>query len=148
MLASWPYSSASELLVASERSFDALDPGDWREAFAAHPRIGDLGALHLRPETSASLERAEQAGAAAADEATLEALARGNRAYEERFGHVFLICASGRSAGEMLAALERRMAHDPGAELEVAAEEQRKITALRLQKLLREPHREIDREAR
>jgi allantoicase len=81
----------------------------------------------------------EQAGVAGADQATLAELAAGNREYEERFGHVFLIFASGRSAAEMLAALRERLGNDPAAELRVAAEEQRKITRLRLEKLFRPP---------
>jgi allantoinase len=132
MLAGWPYRSARELFSASESAFAGLSEADWREAFAAHPRIGDLAALRAR-------ERAEQAGAAQADETTLAALAAGNARYEARFGHVFLICASGRSAAEMLAALELRLANDARTELALAAEEQRKITVLRLERLLAEP---------
>lgn len=132
MLEGWPYGSARELFAANERSFDGLAESDWREAFAAHPRIGERAALAAR-------ERAEQAGAAAADEATLAALADGNLRYEERFGHVFLICASGRSAAEMLAELLRRLANDSRTELANAAEEQRKITVLRLERRLAEP---------
>ena len=74
---------------------------------------------------------------AGADPATLAELAAGNKEYEERFGHVFLVCATGRSAGELLAALRERLGNDPATELRVAAEEQRKITHLRLEKLFR-----------
>ncbi|CAN5306960.1 hypothetical protein BH20ACT9_BH20ACT9_16170 [soil metagenome] len=106
-----------------------LGPEDWLEAFAAHPRIGERGAGGWSP--------GEQAGARTADEATLAALAEANRAYEQRFGHVFLVCATGKGADEILDELRRRLGNDPGTELGVAAEEQRKITRLRLGKLLR-----------
>jgi allantoinase len=141
MLGDWPYPSARELFAANERAFDALDEPDWREAFAAHPRIGDREALRRRQaeaSDTAALESAEQAGAAGADEATLGDLAAGNDLYERRFGHVFLICASGKSAGEMLTALRARLANDARTELAVAAEEQRRICVLRLGKLLGE----------
>lgn len=137
----FPHLSARGLYAASEGAFDALDEADWLEAFAAHPRIGDRAALRSglsRSRGTAELESAEQAGAAAADEATLAELAAGNARYEERFGHVFLICASGLGAGEMLTALRLRLANDSRAELAIAAEEQRKITALRLARLLGE----------
>ncbi|MEO7794381.1 MAG: allantoinase AllB [Thermoanaerobaculia bacterium] len=141
ILEEWPLGDARELFAASESAFDRLEEVDWREAFAAHPRIGDLTAMRARlahaPDTAA-LERSEQAGTGGADETTLAELARGNDLYQSRFGHVFLICATGRSAGEMLAALERRLSNEPGVELDLAGEEQRKITVLRLGKLLRE----------
>ena len=140
MLAARPFGSARALFAAVERAFDALGELDWREAFAAHPRIGDLDALRRRETAragTAGLERSEQAGAAAADEATLRALADGNAEYERRFGHVFLICATGRSAGEMLEALRSRLGHAAATELAIAADEQRKITVLRLEQRLR-----------
>jgi allantoinase len=136
LVAGWPYGSARSIFAAAEAGFDALAEADWREAFAAHPRIGDRVALRRR------VEGAEQAGAAAADQATLAALAAGNAEYEARFGHVFLICASGKSAAEMLGELERRLAHDAATELAIAAGEQRKITRLRLSRLLAERSRE------
>ncbi len=141
MLGERPYVRARELFAAAERAFDALADDDWREAFAAHPRIGDLEALRQRdghPGSSVTLERAEQSGAVAASAATLAALAAGNEAYQQRFGHLFLICARGRSAEEMLEALHRRLPNGPARELAIAAEEQRKIAVLRLEKLLRE----------
>jgi OHCU decarboxylase len=145
LIAGFPQPSARGLFAASEQAFDALGEADWREAFAAHPRIGDRAALKARAErdrAGAERERSEQAGTATADEATLAAFAAGNELYEERFGHVFLICASGRSASEMLAALRLRLSHDAATELAIAAEEQRKITVLRLERLLGEPESE------
>jgi 2-oxo-4-hydroxy-4-carboxy-5-ureidoimidazoline decarboxylase len=127
MAAARPFADDAAVAAAAERAWWALEPADWREAFAAHPRIGERAA--------AEWSRREQAGMDGAAAGTRRALADGNRAYEARFGHVFLICATGRAAGEMLAELERRMANDPAAELREAAGEQAKITRLRLDKL-------------
>jgi allantoicase len=134
LAAGQPHGSEAALAHAIERAMDALGEADWREAFAAHPRIG--ASPHGGPGAAAHWAREEQAGAAGAAAATKQALEEGNRAYEARFGHVFLICATGKSAEEMLAALTSRMQNDPAAELLVAIEEQKKITRLRLEKLL------------
>ena len=125
-----PYPDVDRLLDAAERAWSELKPADWLQAFAAHPRIGEQGG-HA-PATS---ER-EQSAVMDAPSRTLGALAAENREYEERFGHVFLIAARGRTADEILHDLRRRMSNDPGTELEVAAAEQRKITRLRLLALL------------
>ena len=130
MLAARPFASDAALLATAERVWWGLGRADWLEAFAAHPRIGARG------EAMTDWARREQAGADGAAEATLAALARGNRTYEERFGHVFLICATGRTADEMLGVLRGRLTNDPATELRVAAEEQAKITRLRLDKLV------------
>lgn len=129
MAARRPFGSPAALLAAAEEAADRLGPDDWHEAVAAHPRIG---------ERAGGWSAREQAQAAAADAPTLQVLAEGNRRYEERFGHVFLIRAAGRSAEEILAALRERLANDPDTELRVAAEQQREITRLRLEALLRE----------
>lgn len=129
MLAARPFASDVELLATAERLWWGLGRADWLEAFAAHPRIG--------AQVGAGMDwaRREQAGAAGAAEATLAALAQGNATYEERFGHVFLISATGKTADEMLGALRGRLTNDPATELRLAAEEQAKITRLRLDKL-------------
>jgi allantoicase len=148
MAAARPFADAAALAATADQVWDALAPDDWLEAFAAHPRIGEraggAGAAPGAPPggaspatPGASWSSAEQAGVGEADPEVLAALAEGNRAYERRFGHVFLIFASGRKASELLAALQERLDNDPEAELRVAAGEQRKITRLRLQKLLR-----------
>jgi N-carbamoyl-L-amino-acid hydrolase len=124
-----PYGSAEALLAAADRAWWALARSDWLEAFAAHPRIGDREA--------GGLARREQSGVAGALPETLAALADGNRRYEERFGHVFLVFAAGRSAEELLADLHRRLDAEPEAELRTAAGEQARITRLRLERLLR-----------
>jgi allantoicase len=124
-----PFGSFTALVTAADEIWGAASREDWLEAFAAHPRIGDRsGAEHTRRE---------QSGTADADAATLAALAEGNRAYEQRFAHVFLINASGRSAEEMLTALRERMTNDADTEIGVAAEQQRQITRQRLETLMR-----------
>jgi 2-oxo-4-hydroxy-4-carboxy-5-ureidoimidazoline decarboxylase len=133
-----PYRDEPTLLAAAERAFAPLARADWLEAFAHHPRIGDRGALAERFPRTAGWSRSEQDGVAGAGEDVLEALVRANRDYEARFGHIFIVCATGKSAGEMLALLRERMPNEPGTELEIAAAEQRKITAIRLKKLLSE----------
>lgn len=124
-----PYASSEELFAAAEVAWWSLDQADWRAAFAAHPRIGER-------ERADRQARREQAGMAGASIQTRAALVEGNRRYEERFGHVFLICASGLGAAELLAALDRRLGNDPDTELRAAAGEQAKITRLRLQVLV------------
>jgi OHCU decarboxylase len=126
-----PYPDMSSLMASADAAWSWLKPSDWLQAFAAHPRIGERGG-HA-PETS---ER-EQSGVMAAPPATLAAIVEDNRRYEDRFGHVFLIAAHGRSAEEILQSLRRRMANDPETELSIAAAEQRKITRLRLEQLLK-----------
>jgi 2-oxo-4-hydroxy-4-carboxy-5-ureidoimidazoline decarboxylase len=124
-----PYGSAEDLFAAAGKAVRDLEWPDVEEALGAHPRIGD------RPEgdsRESAWSRGEQSGVGEADRA---AFAEGNAAYEERFGHVFLICASGRSAGEMLAELRERMANDPATERGVVHGELVKITELRLRKL-------------
>ena len=127
MLADRPFKSDTALLETAERAWWGLGREDWLQAFARHPRIG--------ARTADQWSRGEQAGVDAATAATRTALAEGNRAYEERFGHVFLICAAGRAADELLGELHRRLANDPATELRIAAGEQAKIIRLRLGKL-------------
>jgi 2-oxo-4-hydroxy-4-carboxy-5-ureidoimidazoline decarboxylase len=133
-----PHGTEAGLLAAAERAFAALDRPDWLEAFAHHPRIGDRAALAARFAATRGWSSSEQAGVAAAREDVLDALAEANRAYEDRFGYIFIVCATGRTAPEMLGLLRERLANPPEAELHVAAAEQAKITALRLKKLIEE----------
>jgi allantoicase len=137
MVADRPYKSRTHLFGHAEDVWWHLEDRDWHEAFSTHPRIGAAPAtFRVRlGESTDDWAKAEQAGTAGADEQTLEGLAEGNRAYEAKFGHVFLICATGLSAAEMLAALERRLGNDAATELRNAAGEQVKITRLRLLKL-------------
>ena len=138
MCAARPFRDSADLERASTRAEASLGRDDWLEAFAHHPRIGDREALSRRFATTAAWASDEQRGATGASEATLDALERGNRAYEERFGYGFIVCATGKSADEMLALLESRLGNAADAELAIAAGEQRKITRLRLEKLLGE----------
>src|ERR1700722_5929874 len=123
-----PFSGTEELSAAVDAAFSALEWTDIAEALAAHPRIGEPG--------RSSWSRAEQAGAAGVEPAVAGALTDGNRAYEQRFGHVFLVCATGLSAPEILASLQARLAHDRAAERCTVREELRKRTQLRIGKLL------------
>ncbi len=138
MVGARPFASRDALFAAAERAADALAPDDWREAFAHHPRIGDRDALQRRFAT-AGWAAEEQRGAVTAAEDVIDALAEGNRRYEERFGHIFIVCATGLTAEDMLARLQARLPNDPARELVNAATEQRAITRLRLARLLEEP---------
>lgn len=131
-----PFSDRDAVLASSEAVWAGCGPDDWLEAFSHHPRIGGKDALRAKFASTSAWARGEQAGAASADERTLEALARGNAAYEARFGHLFIVCATGKTAGEMLALLESRLGNEPAAERRLAAAEQAKITKIRLEKLL------------
>ena len=126
-----PFSSAEELLAASDTVWWGLPEEEWHAAFDSHPRIGQQQA---QAATAKSLEWSsqEQRGAMAADDGVKTELAEGNRRYEEKFGRIFIVCAKGKTAEEILAILKRRLGNRPEAELREAAEQQRQITALRL----------------
>jgi 2-oxo-4-hydroxy-4-carboxy-5-ureidoimidazoline decarboxylase len=130
LVAGRPYRSAAGLLRRSDRAVAALPQADLAAALDGHPRIGDRAAASRR------WSGREQAGVAAAGPATLRALADGNQAYEQRFGHIYLVCAAGRTAAELLAVLRSRLANDPAAEWEVVRSELQKINRVRLGKLL------------
>lgn len=131
-----PFESADRLFRAAGEIWKSLDPADWLEAFAHHPKIGDIKSLRKKFATTASWAGDEQAGVSRTSEGTLKALAEGNSLYEAKFGYIFIISASGRTADEMLSALNSRLDHNPDEELKIAAGEQAKITKLRLEKLL------------
>lgn len=130
-----PFNSEVELVEASREIWQGLGNEDWLEAFAAHPKIGDLDSLRKKFASTASLAASEQAGVLGASDAVLFSLAEGNERYEARFGYIFIICATGKSAAEMLALLQLRLNNDPDEEIEIAAAEQEKITLIRLQKI-------------
>jgi OHCU decarboxylase len=138
MLRGRPFESVEALLAAADENWRAVGPAEWDEAFAHHPRIGERHASAKVSATARAWSASEQGAASRADAATQAALAEANRAYERRFGRIYLVCASGRSAEDLLADLEARMKNDPEHELAVAAEEQRKITRLRLRALIGE----------
>ena len=128
MTAARPFAGTDAIAQTSDAIWSSLGRADWLEAFAAHPRIGDRSA--------SSWAAAEQAGAARAADEVRAQLAAKNRDYEARFGYIFIVCATGQTADAMLAMLEQRLTNDPDEELHIAAEEQRRITQLRLAKLL------------
>ncbi|HVH99194.1 MAG TPA: 2-oxo-4-hydroxy-4-carboxy-5-ureidoimidazoline decarboxylase [Enhygromyxa sp.] len=136
MLERRPFGSDTHLLTCADEVWSLMRPADWHEAFAHHPRIGaSLESLREKFSQTASMSAAEQAGAMTASEAELEALRDGNLRYEARFGHIFIVCASGKSAAQMLELLEARLGNDPDTELRVAAAQQHEITRLRLRDL-------------
>ena len=132
MLQRRPFGSTETLLTAARDVWFGLDPVDWKEAFAAHPKIGDRDSLRHRFPDTAHLAAREQAGVDGASGDVLSALAEGNLVYERRFGFIFIVCASGLTADQMLQMLQARLHNDPATEILVAAEEQAKIMALRL----------------
>jgi 2-oxo-4-hydroxy-4-carboxy-5-ureidoimidazoline decarboxylase len=136
MVARRPFGRRRFLFGIAERVWRALPADAWREAFEHHPRIGDLAALRERFAGAADLAGREQSQVARASEETLAALAEGNRLYEERFGYIFLVFASGRGADELLHLLRSRLGNDPEREIAIAAGEQMKITRLRLDRLI------------
>ena len=145
-----PYGDEGTLRAAAEQAFAPLAREDWLEAFSHHPRIGARGALAARfavppserPSDSRGQARewaaGEQGGVAGAGEEVLNALVGANRDYEARFGYIFIVCATGKGAEQMLALLRSRLSNDSDAELLIAAGEQREITRIRLKKLLTE----------
>lgn len=131
-----PFGGVESLLTAADEVWRGLGHDDWLEAFRAHPRIGEKKAERQQDATAKRWSSQEQSGVSAADAETLAALAEGNRAYDAKFGHIFIVCATGKSAGEMLSLLRARLDNPRETELSIAAEEQRKITRLRLEKLV------------
>jgi 2-oxo-4-hydroxy-4-carboxy-5-ureidoimidazoline decarboxylase len=129
-----PYANLNTLYGAADTCWQNLGHKDWLEAFSHHPQIGEKAAIG-----SASARQwatGEQSGARSATDIVKSKLAEGNRTYYEKFGYIYIVCASGKSAEEMLALLEQRLQNDPARELPIAGEQQRQITRLRLEKLL------------
>ena len=136
MAAARPFAGVDAMSRTAESLWESLDRPDWLEAFAAHPKIGDSGPGRSGGSGGPGWSDQEQDGVVGAAEQTRRRLAEANRDYEARFGYIFIVCATGRTAAEMLALLEARLRHDAGEELRIAAEEQRQITRLRLRKLI------------
>jgi len=130
-----PFASIVDLSEAADRTWSEMQEPDWLEAFACHPRIGERKVAHVSAQ-SAAWSRQEQSAAASATERVLSELAEGNALYEERFGVTYIVCATGRSADEMLGILQRRLTNDRAEELREAAEQQRQILQIRLGKWL------------
>ena len=136
MAAARPYRTLENLTATANELWWSLDRNDWLEAFRSHPKIGEKKAADPVSTQASQWSGQEQAGVATASQETVDSLATLNRAYEEKFGFIFIICATGKTSAEMMSSLRERLEHDPVDELPIAAAEQSKITALRLNKLL------------
>ena len=131
-----PFASLSKLNEVASEVWWALDRIDWLEAFRSHPKIGERKAQTDGAVLAQKWSEQEQAGVATSTEGVKGELARLNREYDEKFGYIFIVCASGKSSDEMLSILQSRLLNEPDVELRIAAAEQAKITELRLAKLL------------
>jgi len=136
MAAECPFVSSNQLVTIADRIWWSLEPEDWLEAFASHPKIGENKETRATAAEVQNWAAQEQAGAENAAEETVRSLAKLNREYEEKFGYIYIVCATGKSSEEMLAILRQRLPNDAETELRIAAREQSRITKLRLGKLL------------
>jgi 2-oxo-4-hydroxy-4-carboxy-5-ureidoimidazoline decarboxylase len=136
MLTVFPVEDYVDLMEDAEEQWYKCTEEDWKEAFTHHPKIGDVDSLKEKFSATAQWASAEQSGINSASERIFQELAEGNHAYEEKFGYIFIVCATGKRADEMLGILQSRLPNDPQKEIEVAADQQMQITKLRLEKLL------------
>jgi OHCU decarboxylase len=136
MVAEGPFMSLNQLLESADRVWWSLDPRDWLEAFQSHPKIGEKKAAAATAAEAQRWSEDEQSGTRNSAAETMAALAKLNRVYEEKFGYIFIVCASGKSSEEMLAILRQRLENDTDEELLSAAAEQAKITQLRLRRVI------------
>lgn len=136
MVARRPFRSRAAVYEAADRTGDSLEPKDWLEAFEHHPRIGDTAGNAAEESMGTEWAAGEQSGMKRAGDEVRTSLIAVNEEYERRFGYIYIVCASGKSAEEMLELARKRLGNDPEKELRVAVSEQRKITRLRLDKLL------------
>ena len=136
MVNSIPFDSANALFLASDKSWASCAEPDWLEAFTGHPKIGDVSSLAKKFANTHTWAGNEQSGMNKADMKIIEQLAKGNQDYEGKFGFIFIVCATGKSAKEMLDLLLLRLPNSREKELKIAAAEQHKITRIRLGKLL------------
>ena len=134
-----PYSDLEALLASANEIWWSLAADDWLEAFRSHPKIGEKKAADAVSTQSQAWSGQEQAGVTNAPSDTVDSLATLNRDYEEKFGFIFIICATGKTSAEMLSSLRERLEHTPDTELPIAASEQSRITELRLKKLINSP---------
>jgi len=136
MLHSIPYSDASELKAAADKNWENMDEADYLQAFDGHPKIGNVSSLKEKYASTKALASGEQSSVNSASDEVINRLALENKNYEEKFGFIFIVCASGKSAEEMLNLLETRLPNDRSTELANAREEQRKIFQIRIEKIL------------
>jgi len=134
-LANSTFKSVEELKKESDIVWFSLSEKDWKEAFSHHPKIGDVGSLKKKFASTSDWAAGEQSGVNSASDEVLADLKNSNDAYEKKFGYIFIVCATGKSAEEMLDLLKKRLINNPAFEGRIAAEEQNKITHLRLDKL-------------
>ena len=137
MIASRPIDSKDALLKVAEEIWFSLKSEDWLEAFTHHPKIGDIESLREKFHNTKSISENEQSGVNDASENTLKNLAKSNQLYEDKFGFIFIVCATGKSADQMLTLIKMRLNNNIETEMQNAAKEQNKITQLRLEKLLK-----------
>jgi 2-oxo-4-hydroxy-4-carboxy-5-ureidoimidazoline decarboxylase len=131
-----PFASRTHLFAIADAAWEAAGPDDWHEAFAAHPRIGELANAALAGDVSRAWSDAEQSRATEASDETRREIATLNAEYERRFGRIYIVCASGRTGADLLADLRSRLGNTAERELEIAAREQHRITRLRLEQLI------------
>jgi OHCU decarboxylase len=136
LVAEHPFPSLNKLFESADQIWWSLEPRDWLEAFHSHPKIGEKKATAALAVEAQKWSEHEQAGIRDSAQETMAALAKLNREYEEKFGYIFIVCASGKSSEEMLGILRQRLGNKPEEELRIAAAEQAKITQLRLAKLI------------
>ena len=130
-----PFGSVADVLASADEAWDLTGEEDWREAFSHHPRIGDLKPAATQSSQAAEWSAGEQSAVQSATGTVQSDLAKANREYEDRFGHICIVCATGKSPDQLLEIARKRLANNPEKEIRIAAEEQRKITQLRLKKL-------------
>ena len=135
MLTVFPVEDLVELLEAAEEKWDECNEEDWKEAFDHHPKIGDINSLKEKFADTAHLASAEQSGVNDASDNVIQELAKANEEYEKKFGNIFIVCATGKSAEQMLGILKERLNNSKEDEIKIAAAEQLSITKLRLGKL-------------
>ena len=131
-----PFQNKDDLYQKAESIWYSLSSKDWLEAFTHHPKIGNIDSLRKKFHNTKSISKDEQSGVNDAAESTLKDLAESNQLYQDKFGFIFIVCATGKSADEMLALIKIRLNNNVNAEMLNAAKEQNKITQLRLEKLL------------
>ena len=136
MVSAFPFTNLQNFFDTAELAWKQCAQQDWLEAFTHHPKIGDIDSLKKKFASTSELAANEQSGVNTATENIIKELAEYNRKYAEKFGYIFIVCATGKSAGEMLSLLKQRYENDPAKEIQIAMNEQNKITQLRLKKLL------------
>ncbi|KZX78058.1 OHCU decarboxylase [Oleiphilus sp. HI0009] len=136
MVEARPFASIEACHQAAKDVWANMGEADFLEAFEGHPKIGDVTSLREKYAHTKKLASGEQSSVNEADDATIEALAQGNTDYEEKFGFIFIVCATGKSAAEMNELLQQRLPNDRETELQNAAGQQALITAIRIDKLL------------